>query len=100
MISRMFVVYDSKAEAYLMPHFAPTVGLAMRSWEVSVNSSETQFGKFPSDFTLVEIGTYDDSTGTVKMHDAKINLGLALDVLKKSDGQLPLLDNVSQMKKG
>ena len=99
MISRIFVVYDSKAEAYLQPHFAPTVGLAMRSWEVAVNSSDTQFGKFPADFTLFEIGTYDDLTGTLVMHQSKVNLGLALDVLKKPSSQLPLLDNVSLLKK-
>jgi len=85
MVNKMYTVYDSKAEAFLVPFFMRTKGEALRAWQQAVNDEQTQFSKYPSDFTLFEIGEYDDSTGTVVMHEAKISLGSALEFKKVVD---------------
>ena len=74
---KIFTIKDTKAEAYLSPMFIKTTALAIRSFQTCANDPEHDFAKFPSDYTLFEIGIYDEEKGEIKMHDAKINLGLA-----------------------
>ncbi|AXL14692.1 nonstructural protein [Microviridae sp.] len=77
MIYKMFTVYDSKANAYLQPFFLKSAGEAVRAFTDSCNDPKTAFCRHPEDFTLFEIGTYDDSTALVETHKAHISLGLA-----------------------
>lgn len=63
MIKKIFTVFDLKSEAYLQPFFLDTLGQAKRAITDCVNDPNHQFGKHPSDYTLHELGTYDDSTG-------------------------------------
>lgn len=79
MTSKIFCVYDSKMEAYMQPFFLQTKGAALRAWADTVNDPKTQFNKHPGDFTLFEIGEYNDETGTLTNFTAKINLGNALE---------------------
>jgi len=88
---RMFAVYDSKVEAFLQPFFMQTRGQAIRSWGEVVNDPQTQFCKFPTDFTLFEIGEYDDAKGVVENCDTKVNLGVAIDFKNKQSNQMELL---------
>jgi len=53
-------VHDVKAEAYMPPFFAPTVGMAHRMFEDACKDENSQFSKHPEDFRLFEIGTWDD----------------------------------------
>lgn len=76
---KIFTVYDAKAEAYLSPFFLPTTGLALRGFADVANEPNHQFNKYPSDYTLNEIGTYEESTAQITMHANKINLGTALE---------------------
>ena len=79
MTLKAFTVYDSKAEAYLQPFFMQSKGQAIRAFQDLANDETHQFGKYPADFTLFEIGEYDDATALIKNHDHKINLGIALE---------------------
>lgn len=83
MLLKIFTVYDSKAEAYLQPFYMQSTGQALRSFEDTVNDTNTQFHKHAADFTLFEIGNFDDSTGTFKISESKTNLGSALEYLKQ-----------------
>jgi hypothetical protein len=76
---KMFVIYDSKIEAYLPPMFFKATGEALREFSDAVNKVDTPFHKHAPDFTLFEVGEYDDKTCSLKLYDAKINRGLALD---------------------
>lgn len=84
---KIFSVYDQKAEAYAQPFFMLTTGLAVRAFEASVQDPSTSFSKNPEDFTLFEIGIYDDAKGVIKTHETKINLGCAIEYLKKGNIQ-------------
>jgi hypothetical protein len=81
-ISKVFVVYDSKAEAYLNPFIVRTRGEALRMWVDIVNDDQGPFKKHPGDYTLFEIAEYDSSTAQYRNLEAKSSLGLALDFLK------------------
>lgn len=94
MKSKVYVVYDSKVEAYMSPFLMVSKGQAIRAFSDSISDAGTQFAKHPEDFTLFEIAVYDDSNGVYTMHDAKIPLGCAVEFRKAPDyGQLPLFKN-------
>lgn len=63
MIFKVFSVFDSKAAYYSRPFFAKTTGEAIRLFEDSVRDKDSLFSKHPLDFTLFELGIFDDSNG-------------------------------------
>lgn len=81
---KMFCVFDAKISLFMAPFFFRATGEALRAWEGTVNDPKTQFYRYPSDFILFEIGSYEESTGQVEMLASKLNLGSALD-FKKMD---------------
>lgn len=60
MKQKIFTIYDSKAQAYLTPFFLHQEGMAIRIFTDCVNVSNHQFGKHPEDYTLFQIGSWDD----------------------------------------
>lgn len=75
---KAFTVYDSASQAYLLPFFCKTSGEAIRMFTDSVADPSTAFSKHPADFTLFEIGGYDDATGIMVANHHQNNLGTAL----------------------
>lgn len=80
MITKMYTVYDSKAEAYLPPFYMQSTGLAMRSFEDTVKDQDHHFAKHPEDYTLFEVGTFDDQTCTIETHKTPISLAKAIEL--------------------
>ena len=44
---------------------------------------EHLFSKHPEDYTLFEIGDFDDQKGRFIMHDANVSIGCALEFISK-----------------
>lgn len=82
MTSKLFTVYDSKAEAFLQPVYAKTVGIFMRMVAQAVNDPNHDFHKTPGDYTFFEIGEWDDASGMIRMLESRINLGGAIELLE------------------
>lgn len=78
MTQKIFTVYDSKAEAYLPPFYTQATGLALRSFEAAANKPDHDFCKYPADYTLFELGTFDEQTANFTFLPAMLNLGIAL----------------------
>ncbi|QXP08059.1 MAG: nonstructural protein [Arizlama microvirus] len=76
---KVFAVYDSKAEQYKPPFVLSTKGLALRSWAQLLEDENTDPSKFPADFTLFELGEYDDSNGKMLPHPTPLSLGTGLE---------------------
>lgn len=91
MNKKIFATYDSKAEAYLQPFFMRARGEAVRAWETVCNDPKSEFYNHPEDFTLFELGEYDELTGTLFPHQAKIALGCAIEFKKVQN--LPIAEN-------
>lgn len=72
---KVFTVYDSKTEAYLQPFCAITKAAAIRAITDSVNNPKSEFHRWPADYTLFEIGEYDDAKAQYEMLKAQVNLG-------------------------
>lgn len=79
---KIFSVYDSKVEAYLPPHTLRSTGEALRVFAELSNNPEVEFCKHPGDYTLFELGEWDETTGLIALYEAKRNLGLARDFKK------------------
>lgn len=64
-------VRDVKIEAYGTPFFVVHVGAAVRSFETEINRDDPQNQMFsnPADFSLYQLGTYEDSTGKFNLFD-------------------------------
>lgn len=73
---KIYSVYDSKAKFFSAPFFCINDDIAIRSFTEATNDSSTQLNKFPEDFSLHTIGTFDPDTGTIHKSPS-INLGLA-----------------------
>lgn len=83
MVLKVFCVRDQKTEAYMQPFFMKTKGEAIRAWSDTVSDKQTQFNKHPEDFTLFEIGEYNDDNGILIPHQALVSLGNALEFKKE-----------------
>lgn len=62
---RLYAVYDSKGGSYTIPFFDHAEGRALRTFKDCCNDPEHQFGKHPEDYTLFDVGQYDDDTGEI-----------------------------------
>lgn len=80
---KLFTVYDSKTECYGKPFCLTTKGEALRGFADVANDPQTQLCKYPADFTLFELGDWDDSNAQFSIHEAKINLGTAIEFKKE-----------------
>jgi hypothetical protein len=85
----MYTLYDSKTESYIPPFYAKANGDAIRQVSQVVNdpSSKQDFAKYPEDFTLFQIGAFDDAQGMVMPNSANENLGCLVN-FKKSDTEM------------
>lgn len=58
-----FAIYDSKAAAYLPDWPAINIPTAIRLFQEGCIIPESPYFKHPGDYTLMEVGTYDNETG-------------------------------------
>lgn len=63
MKDKIYSVKDNAVEAYGKPFHAPTKGFAIRSFSDEVNRPDSQLAKHPEDFSLYELGTWDNQKG-------------------------------------
>jgi hypothetical protein len=81
-ITKLFTVYDSKAEAYMNPFHARSTGEAVRMFEQGLQDDNSALSSSPADFTLFELGQWNDSDASIVMLDAKLPLANGNDLLK------------------
>jgi len=63
MIHCVLAVYDEKAEAFAAPFFQQSDVLALRAFTAAARDPDSLLYKFPRDYGLYKLGTYDDNTG-------------------------------------
>lgn len=61
----LFCVYDLKAEYFGSPFTARNSAVAQRLFERLCFSGESEISKAPTDYTLVHIGSFDDSNASI-----------------------------------
>lgn len=75
---KMFCVFDSKVQAFTTPFFQRATAEAIRSFQDEVNKPGSQIGKYAGDYTLFELGAWDDQTAAFEIYDTPTSLGLAV----------------------
>nr|UXQ88138.1 MAG: nonstructural protein [Microvirus sp.] len=61
----IYSVYDSKAECYTLPFYMKHEGEALRTFKNWANNPDHPIGQHPSDYTLFQIGTFDDEIAMI-----------------------------------
>ena len=79
----MFSVYDTATQAYMRPFYAQTQKLAERMFDDLVMDQNQEVFRHPEDYSLFQVGEFDDSTGgivsinpkgIVRAHEAKARI--------------------------
>ena len=78
---KMFVVFDSKANAYMQPWFLTTEGMAIRAFTDCINTKDHNFARHPEDYTLFKIGEFDDQKADIQWQAPK-SIGNGIEYLK------------------
>lgn len=87
-MKKLFSLFDSKSESYTPPQLHKTNAEAIRSFAGAINSPQGGvIAAHPSDFTLFEIGTWDDENGRLNVTD-KIAVVNGIELVEEK--QLPL----------
>lgn len=80
---KLFAIYDQKAFAYLPPFTLPRTEMAERTFADCINSDAHAFGKNPADYTLFELGGYDDNKGLITVHETPVVVGTGIEYIQK-----------------
>lgn len=62
MILQIFAVYDQKSHAFASPFYLAHVDLAKRAFAEAANTPGHSLAKYPEDFFLYRLGTWNDET--------------------------------------
>lgn len=89
-IKKVFAVYDAGVELYANPFQMISRGQALRGWEDVCHDPKTEMCQHPKDFSLHEIGEYDESTGVFKNLEPKVCLSTALEAKAARSNISPL----------
>lgn len=84
MIIKMFSVFDQKALAFMPPFFTPRSEQAVRSFTECANDPAHGFCRSPQDYTLYELGTFNDDSATFNILPQPLPLGSAVQFKKGS----------------
>jgi len=68
---KIFSIYDSAVAAYLQPVFFRSAAEAMRALTPLVRDPKHQFSVNAEDYSLFELGLWDDLNGSIVLHTAK-----------------------------
>jgi len=82
---KIFSIYDQKAYAYLPPFTLPHADMAERTFMDCINSSDHAFGRNPADYTLFELGTYDDNKALITPYEVVRTIGNGIEYVKSRD---------------
>lgn len=63
MILKMYCIYDRKTEIHHPPNMAHNTGHALRVFTEIFATPNQVFGKYPEDFQIFEVGSFDDQSG-------------------------------------
>lgn len=69
MIFKMMAVFDAKAVTYGVPFFSQNRAVGVRSFKALSNDPGSMVSKSPEDFSLFELGEFDDTSAAFALHD-------------------------------
>lgn len=79
---RMFALYDDAVKSYLRPFWSDHKANAQRSFRQLVNQTDNRdnmVANHPDQFTLFELGEFDEQSGVFSSHAIPLTLGNGLE---------------------
>lgn len=80
---RAFAVFDVKAQVYMPPFFFAERGQGHRQFFDIVQNKDHPIGLHPEDYSLFEVGQYDDATGLLEPYKGPELVCTALQCVKE-----------------
>lgn len=81
---KIFSIRDSKGEVFNTPFYQKTHGEAERNFRQLLSDEKSLVSKYPDDFDLYYLGTYDDQTGKFNSLDTPQHVQKAI-LLKQKE---------------
>lgn len=66
-----FAVFDVKSKLFSNVHLLQSDGVAIRSFSTACENKDTEFNKFPEDYSLYRLGTFNIETGLLESETPK-----------------------------
>lgn len=82
MLLSIFAIYDSAVSTWMPPIYARNKGEMLRQFMDACNDAGSKIAKYPGDYGLFELGTWDDDKCVFDLHKSPIRLAMALDYVK------------------
>lgn len=98
-IHKIYSIHDSKVGAYNQPWFARAPGEAIRNFSDLCNDPQSMIFRHCADYTLFELGEFDDNAASIKMLAAPHALGNGLNYKKNptdADRQTDFVTELNQ----
>lgn len=81
MLLNVYSVFDSKVGAYLPPMYFRSKGEAIRAFSSAALKEDHDFHRYAEDYTLFELGQWDDSSAKFVSHSTPVSIGKAIEFL-------------------
>lgn len=86
MLFTMFAIYDSAITTWMPPIYARNKGEMLRQFSDAVADPQSKLAKHPGDYSLFELGTFDDDKCKFDLLKSPVRLCLAMDFVKAPAG--------------
>lgn len=80
---QIYSIRDSKGEVFNTPFFQKTHGEAERNFRELVNDEKSMVSKYPEDFDLYHLGSYEDQSGKIEILPTPSHVVKAISVQRK-----------------
>lgn len=84
MLYSVFAVYDTGIQTWMPPIYARNKGEMLRQFVDAVNNPESKIAKYPADFVLFELGTWNDESADFSLLASPVKMGIAIEFMKHS----------------
>lgn len=82
----IFSVYDVKSAIYGNPFYSSNLLTALRDFQTAASDPSSTISKYPADFQLFELGSFDDVLGQITLTQM-VNHGPASQFFVKGDSE-------------
>lgn len=85
---KLFCILDVKANTFLNIRPEPNTATAIRGFALEAENPQSMISKYPDDFALCELASFDVQTGRLTVLDNYVNLGSARNFMRPTDSEV------------
>jgi len=94
MMLSVFAIYDSGISTWMPPIFVRNKGEILRWFMEVSNDPQSKISKYPADYTLFEIGSWDDDKCKFDLLKTPVSIGIAIEYVKvKTESAEPVVES-------